>query len=199
MKTRLDKIVTLESRPFLSMYDLHYTNKLGQKKFWTSASRKGEEVYKKRLLEHEKTPDAVLIAAYHEELNKLVIVRQFRVPINDCIYEIPAGLIDDGEQIETCVKRELREETGLKLEKTIKVQKNLFVSPGMTDECGDLVIVTCSGEVSYEYLEPDEEIEILLCSSDEVREIISKNENVDLKTLFVMNMFLHAKKEFWKI
>ncbi|WP_307721315.1 NUDIX domain-containing protein, partial [Clostridioides difficile] len=39
-----------------------------------------------------------------------MLIRQFRVPINGYIYELPAGLVDEGESIDISVERELREE-----------------------------------------------------------------------------------------
>ena len=45
------------------------------------------------------------------------LVKEFRVPINKYIYELPAGLVDsDDENFESAVKRELKEETGLDIE-----------------------------------------------------------------------------------
>ena len=53
-----------------------------------------------------------------KEKNKLVIIKEFRVPINKYIYELPAGLVDSSDDdFASTVRRELKEETGLDLVK----------------------------------------------------------------------------------
>jgi len=44
--------------------------------------------------------------------DELVLVRQYRPGLGAVHYEIPAGVVDDGEDVETAARRELREETG---------------------------------------------------------------------------------------
>ena len=59
-----------------------------------------------------RTPDAVAIVAVDGE-GRFVLVRQNRPPVGRELVELPAGLIDDGEEPLESAKRELREETGL--------------------------------------------------------------------------------------
>lgn len=197
--SKIEEVITLKETDYLTLYDLKYTNRLGQKKSWSAVSRKKKADYEKRLFNKESKKDAVLIAAYHEKQDKLVLVKQFRVPINDYIYEIPAGLIDMGEDTAVCAKRELKEETGLEIKKIVKIQKNAFISPGMTDECADLAIVICDGKICYDYLELDEDIEIVLCSKEELEKLINSGENLDIKTIMTINMFLYAKQSYWNL
>ena len=65
-----------------------------------------EQVY---LENNEDKIDAVVICALHKAQNKLVLINQYRVPINKYIYELPAGLVDNNEDIETSVRRELKD------------------------------------------------------------------------------------------
>ena len=58
-----------------------------------------EKIKKKDLSEiylndKEGDIDAVVIAAFYKEYKKLILIKQFRVPINNYIYELPAGLVD---------------------------------------------------------------------------------------------------------
>ncbi|MGP1488072.1 MAG: NUDIX domain-containing protein [Peptoanaerobacter stomatis] len=198
MKPEIKTIKELATTKFLNMYDVDYLNKIGNSKKWTSVSRVSLKEYENRLLTHNTTTDAVLIAPYHIEKEKLVLVKQYRVPLNHYIYEIPAGLVDNNEDIENCVKRELLEETGLELVEIKKVFKNVYLSPGITDECASLVFCTCKGDISYEYLQEDEDLTIHMYSQDEIDDIIKNEEKLDLKTLFAMQLFKNSGRDFWK-
>lgn len=198
MKPEIKTIKELATTKFLNMYDVDYLNKIGNSKKWTSVSRVSLKEYENRLLTHNTTTDAVLIAPYHIEKEKLVLVKQYRVPLNHYIYEIPAGLVDNNEDIENCVKRELFEETGLELVEIKKVFKNIYLSPGITDECASLVFCTCKGDISYDHLQEDEDLTIHMYSQDEIDDIIKNEEKLDLKTLFAMQLFKNSGRDFWK-
>jgi len=43
---------------------------------------------------------------------KLLLIANYRIPVNKYVLEFPAGLLDEGEDIEVCGLRELKEETG---------------------------------------------------------------------------------------
>jgi hydrolase, NUDIX family len=198
MKSKVYKIEKIAGTKFLSYYDLSYKNKNGKEKSWSAVSRADTKDYEKRLFEKSNQRDAVLIGAYHIDMQKLVLVKQFRVPLNDYIYEIPAGLIDKGEDVLTSAKRELFEETGLELIEITEVFENLYVSPGVTDECVDIVFCTCKGDISDLHLEEDEDIEIGLYDEEEVRRILADKNKMDIKTLLVMQMFI-LSTGMWKV
>ena len=190
-RSKITELNTLIQTKFLSMYEAVYENRVGNKKSWMISTRKSKETLEGKFFEDKKDDDdAVVIAALHKPSNKLVLVRQFRVPVNDFVYEMTAGLIDDGEDFKTSVKRELKEETGLDL-KEIKADKGrLYLSPGMTDECVNLVYCTCEGELSIEYMEDDECIEPILIYVEEAKEIIRSDENMDIKCYLVLQNFI---------
>jgi ADP-ribose pyrophosphatase len=58
--------------------------------------------------------DAVGIVAILEKATgpELLLQKQYRPPIDKVCIEVPAGLVDEGEDAETCALRELKEETG---------------------------------------------------------------------------------------
>ena len=113
--SKIKEVSTLVETKFISLYDIKYLNKCNEEKSWTVASRKKKEVLEEMYLEGKKDKiDAVIICAYHKEKNKLVIIKEFRVPINKYIYELPAGLVDrSDDDFSSAVIRELKEETGL--------------------------------------------------------------------------------------
>ena len=147
-KNRIKELITLNQTKFLNFYHAIYENKKGEKRNWFIASRKNEMAMRAQALEgKEDKVDAVLIVARHEEKDKLVLIKQYRVPLNDYLYELPAGLIDEGEDYKVSVSRELKEETGLDLiaiDEKASVGK-AYLSAGMTDE--SVALVYCSGKV----------------------------------------------------
>lgn len=85
--------------------------------------------------------------------DKYLLVKQYRYPAEDSLWEFPAGKLDPGETPLECAKRELKEETGYgggEWEKKL----DLFTSPGYSDEV--LTIFTASG---VEPLTPEENLE----------------------------------------
>lgn len=191
MASRITKIDLLAKTKFLSLYKAEYKNKLGEDKNWIIASRKKESELEEKFFQNkEDRADAVVIAAFHKSTKKLVIIKQFRVPLNDNVYELVAGLIDPGEDEKLTLKRELKEETGLDLVDVMNNGgKKLYLSAGMTDESANLVYCTCDGTISDEYLEADESIETILVSQDEAKELIKGNEKMDVKCFLVLQSF----------
>lgn len=78
-------------------------------------------------------PGAVGIVAL-DDLDRVVLVRQYRHPVASFLWEIPAGLLDDpGESAWQTAVRELVEEAGLRAERWDTVV-DLYSSPGMSSE-----------------------------------------------------------------
>ena len=191
--SKVKNIKTLAETKYLSLYSADYINKKGNLKNWTIASRKNLETIENKFFTNEEDEiDAVVIIATHVEENKLVVIRQFRVPINDYLIELPAGLVDGNEGFEEAVKRELKEETGLDLISIDKeaTKEKVYVSAGMTDESVALVKCSCTGTVSKENLEEDEDIEVVMLTKEEAKKLINSNENIDVKALLAIQNFI---------
>ena len=201
MKNNVENLETLAQTKFLSLYNANYTNKGGNKKTWTIATRKTKEALEEQFFSgKEDKVDAVVILAYHKEERKLVAIRQFRIPLNNYVYELPAGLIDNNDDIISTVKRELKEETGLDLEEVMeeKIGQKLYLSPGMTDESVSLVYCTCSGKVSDENLEEDEDIETVLLSREDAIKILNSGERCDIKFFMALQSFIQMGEEIFR-
>lgn len=191
-RNKVTKIKPLAETKFLSLYEAEYENKIGNMRTWTIASRKDNTTLQKQFFENkEDTADGVIIAAYHKDKKKLVIIKQFRIPLNDYVYELPAGLIDPGEDASSTIGRELMEETGLKLVEVLinKGIDKVYVSAGMTDESLAMVYCTCDGEISDEHLEDDECIEAVLVSQEEAQKLIQSKEKFDIKCFLILQSF----------
>jgi ADP-ribose pyrophosphatase len=197
-KMSVNNITLLADTKYLKLYNAEYTNKKGGTRNWSIASRKDLNTLKNNYFNGaEENIDAVIIVATHIDEDKIVVIKQFRIPLNDYVYEIPAGLIDPGEDVETTAKRELKEETGLDLLQIDynKTKPKVYISTGMTDESVALVYCTCSGEISKEYLEDDEDIEIMLLSRQEAMNLISSDKKIDIKAFLAIQNYIGASRD----
>ncbi len=191
-QNKIRSLKCLAETKYLSLYDAAYENKAGHTKNWIIASRKDHETLKKQYFEEqEDAVDAVVVAALHEPTESLVLIRQFRIPINDYVYELPAGLIDKGEDIKEAVRRELKEETGLMLKAVNEKlgSTKTYLSAGMTEESAALIFCTCEGSLSDEFLEEDEMIEAFLVSQQEAERLLGTNSRIDVKALMALQGF----------
>ncbi|HKU43616.1 MAG TPA: NUDIX hydrolase [Polyangiales bacterium] len=64
---------------------------------------------------------------------RVVLLRQYRWAVRDTLWEVPAGKLDAGEALETCARRELREETGYDAGELVALG-SLLMTPGFCDE-----------------------------------------------------------------
>ena len=171
----------------LNLFLIEYMDRVNCEKQWIFASRSD------RLNPFEKEdskPDAVVIVPYHTQEEKLVMIKEFRVALNDYQYGFPAGLMDKGESVEQTGKRELFEETGLTVTKVLKKSPAVFSSSGMTDESVSLVFVECDGHPTNRFNEASEEIEVLMLSRDQASDLLSSNKiKFDVKSWLVLNTF----------
>jgi ADP-ribose pyrophosphatase len=133
---------------------------------------------------------AVVIAPMTRD-GKIILIRQERIPIEQEIWEMPSGQIDDHDGGEDTIKntalREVREETGYELAANGKLISlgYFFSSPGFTDERGYFFLARpvqpCAGGPDREESES-----ILDCrgfNSEEIRRMIADNEIRDANTL----------------
>jgi ADP-ribose pyrophosphatase len=190
--SRIKNLTTLAETKFLSLYDAKYENRKGSERHWTIASRKDMKALEAQFFQgKEETIDAVIIVALHKESKKLVIIRQFRIPLNDYVYELPAGLLDDNEVMETAAIRELKEETGLQLIEINygKSRKKVYASAGMTDEAVAMVYCSCQGEITDKYLEEDEDIEAILVSQEDAKDMLKKEIKMDIRAYMILQSF----------
>ena len=138
-------------------------------------------------------PDAVVIVPFHTVRNKMVITREYRVPLDGYEYGFPAGLVDSGESVEQAARRELMEETGLTVRRFIKISPPIYSSAGMTDESVSMVYVDCEGAPSTRENTASELIEILLVSPVEAQDLLKDTTlKFDAKAWLVISRFAES-------
>lgn len=172
---------------FVNLFLLRGKDKNNNDVAWTISSRSQAP---KCLSGTLKTPDAVIIVALHRSSQKLIVTKEFRYPLNDYEYGLPAGLVDEGESPEVAAERELFEETGLEMTKVLRVSPTIFSSTGITDESVVMVYMECEGEPSTKFLEGSEDIETFMVSQEEAGEMLANSDYLfGAKGYFVMENF----------
>lgn len=136
-----------------------------------------------------KHPGAVAVVALDDQQNVLM-VRQFRLPANQVLYEIPAGTLEDSEGPEACAIRELQEEIGYKPGK-MESLGGFYTAPGYTTEFIHLFLANNLTESHLE-LDEDEFIEVERVAFAEALAMIERGEIVDGKT--ILGLLLVARR-----
>ena len=112
---KVNDIIKTTKNRFLNMYELDMVDENGKHGKYFVASR-AEKIEDLKIVTRKNKADGVIIySVYRDEtgVEKLVLIRQYRCPIDDYIYEFPAGLVDAGEDFKVAGKRELKEELDL--------------------------------------------------------------------------------------
>ena len=179
---------------WLNLFDVSYRDRSGRDRKWQVATRAGEP---KCISGRFAVADAVVIVPFHTSENKLVITREYRVPLADFEYGFPAGLIDEGESLEQAVSRELKEETGLTLTRIIDTSPPLYSSAGMTDESVAMVTVECDGRPSDAGNTASESIEVEFVSPSRAASLCANpGLKFDVKAWLVLYQFSQTGRLF---
>ena len=173
---------------WINLFEVFYKHKTPQERSWLMCSRKA------RPITDAAKADAVMIIAVvkTEHGDRLVVTKEFRVPIWDYEYAFPAGLIDDGEDITETVTRELKEETGLEVVKIHHISMPVYSSAGMTDESNHIVIVEAAGTASNHLQHSDEDIEVLLMDAQEIKKLLASDKKIAAKAWGIFYHFAQA-------
>lgn len=200
MKKSTDKFTAvrkLTDNRFLNLYEMDALTVSGAPFHYYFASRnKKEELPLNTGL--TRSNGIVIYPVWKKEPDKIVLIRQYRYPINRWLYELPAGLIDEGETSEQAAIREMKEETGLDFEPytggDTVFRRPVYLGAGMTDETSTSVFGYAVGDISKGFQEDSERIEVLLANKTEVRRIL-REEDVSLRAAFLLMNFLQMNKE----
>lgn len=119
----------------------------------------------------------------------VLMVRQYRKPVEQELLEIPAGMLEPGEEPATAARRELEEETGYSAHRIEPLVK-FFTSPGFCDE--EMHVFLATGLVPGKpNPDEDEQIELVRVPVADVPEMIRRGEIKDGKTIAALLLAIH--------
>jgi len=134
------------------------------------------------------------VLLYNATKQKVVLTRQFRLPtylngnMDGLLIETCAGLLD-GDEPETCIKKEIEEETGYRV-KTVKKIFQAYMSPGAVTEIIHFFIAEYSSQMKISegggLAHEQENIEVLELDFEAAYQMIATGDIVDAKTIMLL-------------
>jgi 8-oxo-dGTP pyrophosphatase MutT (NUDIX family) len=106
---------------------------------------------------------------------EVVLIKQYRHGVRDVLWEIPGGVVEDGEDPMEGVKRELLEETGYTAKEFIQVAK-LYPNPALQTNSMYCFLALGAEKVGGQSLDDGEDIEVHLVPLDELIEMTKRGE-----------------------
>ena len=191
---RIKGVKRLTENRFLNLYELDARQRDGKPIRYYVASRAKKTEDLKYVSGHRRADGVIMYGVYGEQKDRIVLIRQYRYPLGDYIYEFPAGLVEPGEDVREAGIREMFEETGMTFtpREGGDFERPFFTTVGMTDESCAMVFGYCSGTPSNEHQEAAEDIQVVLADRDECRRIL-KEENVAIMPAYMMMHFLNTQ------
>jgi len=142
----------------------------------------------REVVEHSACIAAVVLDDQHNVL----LVRQFRYPVGRFLLEIPAGGIDDGEEPQDCVRRELQEEIGY-LPRKIDKLGGFYSIPGYGTEYLHCYLAT-NLVPSRLVAEDTQGIELARVPTNQIPQLIASGEICDAKSIAALLTFLFIRQ-----
>lgn len=154
---------------YLKNYELTYLNKAGREKKYEIVSR--NEIPGPEAL--GQSVSGVSIVAYHED--RLLLLREFRMGVNRVIYNLCAGMVNEGETIEACIRRELYEETGLSVKRIRSILPPSFAAVAFSDVKTQIAFVDAEGSFG-DHTSENEQIAARFYTREEVKRLLETEE-----------------------
>lgn len=194
---KINDIKKVTDNRFLNLYHMDVNDTKGKRFDYYFVSRNDTEHLK--IKTRKLDPEGIVIYAVTKEANpRLVLIKEYRYPLDDYIYALPAGLVDAGETPGEAAAREMLEETGYAFAEYTGgeacFRRPFLMGPGFTDEASSAVFGYVDLEDCHPERESSEDIEVILADKEKVRDILSK-EKVSLRGAYLMMQYLQMKED----
>jgi ADP-ribose pyrophosphatase YjhB (NUDIX family) len=127
--------------------------------------------------------------------NKVLLVKQYRHPVGEVMYETPGGFIDEGEDAIAGMRRELLEETGYSFPHIEPLGK-IAANPALLNNYTSLFIATGGIKITDQQLDHNEQIEIVLVTIEELMDMLM---NYEIKQSLHANCIFYALMKMGKL
>ncbi len=144
------------------------------------------ETHRVEIVRH--SPSVVLIP--FESDGRIVLIRQYRAPLDRVTWEFPAGRVDPGESPDDTARRECEEEIA-RVPQRVQRVRALYPTPGFCDEQMIFYRVwdlRAPDPDSPHTPDEDEDIEAKTLSVAEAKAMVERGEIVDLKTAYALTL-----------
>ena len=170
---------------YLKNYELTYLNKAGKQKVYEIVSH--ADISDPSMLGEHMS--GISIAARRGD--KLLLLKEFRMGVNRYVYNLCAGMIEEGESPEECIKRELFEESGLKLKRIEQILPPAYAAVGISDIKNMIAFVEVEddGVLSDENASDNEDIRAAFYDTDELQTLL-KEQTFTSRCQAVVYMFI---------
>lgn len=127
---------------------------------------------------HLSRPDYVLLVAIDSDKN-IIVEKNYRRGVDNFIYELPAGWIDDGETPQQAAKRELKEETGYVAH--VDIVAEIYAQPGFSSMKAYVALAKIDKSIKgMQIMGIDENIKYELINMSLIKQMIIKGEIKDM-------------------
>lgn len=140
---------------------------------------------------HIDRPDYVLIIA-EDKNGKIAVIQQYRRGVDEILYELPAGWIDENETAVLAAERELKEETGFQGKGTLLGV--LAAQPGFMSVRAHVVLINIEKDSNSTSLSEDEIIERFLFDIDQIKQMIATGKIKDMGFISAIHLYLLNRK-----
>ncbi len=147
--------------------------------------QEGDRVITREVVEH----NGGVVVACQPEPGKVLLINQYRYPIDHDLFEFPAGRVELGEDRFLAAKRELTEETGYRA-KNWRDLATMYSAPGF---CNELLSFYHASDLEFvgKNLDEDEETDVIVLDLDEAWSWVRNGRIQDAKTVAGLGLLLN--------
>jgi ADP-ribose pyrophosphatase len=182
------KVTKLTRQKWINLFAATYENRTHGVGRWLFVSRKANP-----RAERDQCDAVVIVPVLisTDQPPRLVLEKEFRVPVGDYVIGFPAGLLEKGEGIEEAVRREMLEETGLEVVRCKRITQPIYSTSGLSDESAAMVFVDVRQVPGVEpQPEASEDITLMLLDHAEVCRLCDDTSaRIDAKAWTILYMY----------